>query len=133
MGVSYLGHDRRTAADPQRAPGGAGGGAFTFNHPNSFVDVGSPGGLLNERFVCAWGELDEPSTATRVPPSFGAILHWVGQGVKPVDGPNGQGPAKTGMGLQMHRENARVATLDGETTFRNAHRSHTPGWRPTTR
>jgi putative CocE/NonD family hydrolase len=115
MGVSYLG----TTAELLLATGHPAVRAVvpSFNHPDSFLDVGFPGGLLNERFVCAWGELDEALDRNEIPTSWGTLLNWVSQGVKPVDGP--QGRVLLEQALRMHQDNAKVASLDGEITFRD--------------
>lgn len=115
LGASYLG----TTAELLLATGHPAVRAVVplFNHPDSFVDVGFPGGLLNERFVCAWGELDEALDRNQIPESFGPFLNWVGQGVKPVDGPDGK--ALLEQALHMHRDNAQVTMVDGEITFRD--------------
>ena len=57
LGISYMGstaelllatgHPALKAVIPQ------------FNHPDPFIDIAFPGGIYNQRFIKAWGEMDE--------------------------------------------------------------------------
>jgi uncharacterized protein len=115
IGISYLG----TTAELLMATGHPAlrGVIAEFNHPDSFSDIGFPGGLMNERFICAWGELNEALDQNRLPPSFSPLLKLVGQGVKAVDGVDG---AKLlAQALLSHHENVQVAAIEDNITYRD--------------
>jgi uncharacterized protein len=115
MGVSYLG----TTAELLMAANHPAlrGVIAEFNHPDSFNDIAFPGGLMNERFICAWGEMDEALDLNRVPASFGPLLKMVGKGVKAVDGPDGV--ELLAQALLSHHENVNVAAIQEDITFRD--------------
>ncbi len=115
MGVSYLG----TAAELLLATGHPAVRAVVpqFNHPDSFTDVGFPGGLLNERFVRAWGELDERLDRNEMSGGFSPLLKWIADGVKAVDGKDGA--ALLAQALEMHKANTRIARMQDEVTYRD--------------
>lgn len=115
MGISYLG----TTAELLLATGHPAlrGVIAQFNHPDSFTDIGFPGGLMNERFVCAWGELNESLDRNKVPASFGRLLRLVCKGVKPVDGVNRW--ELLAEALREHADNGQVTAIQGDITFRD--------------
>lgn len=115
MGVSYLGttaelllatrHPALRAVVPQ------------FNHPDSFVDVAMPGGLLNRRFIYAWTELNESLDQNRFPAIYPGITRILGRGVSPVGG--AKGIAELREAVRNRTENACLADLDVEADFRD--------------
>ncbi len=115
MGVSYLG----TTAELLMATGHPAlrGVIAEFNHPDLFNDIGFPGGLMNERFICAWGEMDEALDRNQVPPSFGPLMRWSGEGVKAVDGPDGA--ELLAQALLSHHANVQVAAIQDNITYRD--------------
>ena len=56
-----------------------------FNHPDAFTDIAFPGGILDERFMDAWGRFDQILDQNTVPQEFGAVARLVLKGVKPVE------------------------------------------------
>jgi putative CocE/NonD family hydrolase len=84
MGVSYLG----TTAELLTAccHPAVKAAASLFNHPDPYTDIAFPGGLFNERFVRAWGEMDEILDRNQIPRELGLLAPVIVQGVKPVYG-----------------------------------------------
>ena len=115
MGVSYLG----TTAELLMATGHPAlrGVVALFNHPDSFTDIGFPGGLMNERFICAWGELDEALDRNRVPDGYGPLMKLVSKGVKGVGGVDSR--ELLALALESHDRNVQVATVQDNLTFRD--------------
>jgi hypothetical protein len=56
-----------------------------FSHPDPYLDMAFPGGLMNERFIAAWGYMDHVLDRNIVPKEFGLLGKMVVKGVKPVD------------------------------------------------
>jgi putative CocE/NonD family hydrolase len=88
-----------------------------FNHPDPFTDVGFPGGILNERFVRAWGEMDINLDLNRSPSIFGGAMNIFIQGVRPVGGSSGR--IELAEAVRMHRENGKLHGLPGGLIFRD--------------
>jgi uncharacterized protein len=117
IGVSYLGttaelllataHPALRAVIPQ------------FNHPDSFLDIGMPGGLLNERFIRAWAKLNDALDLNRPSVAFGRAANMVIEGVSPVGGRSGLVELREA--IKMRPENATVADLEylARCTFRD--------------
>jgi len=88
-----------------------------FNHPDAYVDIAFPGGVLNERFIKLWGHFDRTLDRNQVPPEFGAMGRLMLKGVKPVDGD------KDGALLQAavrdHAANGDVFQTAQAVTFRD--------------
>lgn len=88
-----------------------------FNHPDPFTDIGFPGGILNERFVRAWGEMDIHLDLNRSPSIFGGAMNIFVQGVRPVGGRDGR--RALAEAVRMHRENGKLHGLPGGLVFRD--------------
>lgn len=88
-----------------------------FNHPDPYVDIGFPGGMLNERFVRAWGEMDIHLDLNRSPSIFGNAMNIFIQGVRPVGGRSGRRDLTEA--VRMHRENGKLHGLPGGLIFRD--------------
>jgi uncharacterized protein len=84
FGVSYMGNTAELAA----ATGHPALKAVVprFNHPNPFTDIGLPGGIRNDRFVCAWSEMDDALDRNQLPSILGRLARLLTRGVKPVRG-----------------------------------------------
>ncbi len=88
-----------------------------FNHPDPFTDIGFPGGILNERFVRAWGEMDINLDLNRSPSIFGNAMNIFIQGVRPVGGRSGR--KDLAEAVRMHRGNGKLHGLPGGLVFRD--------------
>jgi len=106
-GISYLGttaelaavvgHPALVAAMPM------------FNHPDPYTDIAFPGGILNRRFIEAWGRMDETLDRNEVPAEFGFLGRLVAQGVAPVGGAAGRDVLAAA--VQEHRANGSVGAM----------------------
>lgn len=88
-----------------------------FNHPDPFTDIGFPGGILNERFVRAWGEMDIHLDLNRPPSIFGGGMNIFIRGVRPVAGRSWRKDLREA--VRMHRENGKLHGLPGGLVFRD--------------
>jgi len=80
-----------------------------FNHPDAYVDIAFPGGVLNKRFIRDWGLFDHTLDQNRVPGEFGFLAKLLIQGVKPVDG--NEGRARLEAAMAAHAANGDVYRL----------------------
>ena len=46
-----------------------------FNHPDPFTDIAFPGGILSERFIRAWGEMDINLDLNKPPSAYGNLMN----------------------------------------------------------
>jgi putative CocE/NonD family hydrolase len=88
-----------------------------FNHPDPFTDIGFPGGLLNERFVRAWGQMDINLDLNLPPESFSKLMQYFVRGVRPVNGRLGSAELK--QAVSMHHENGKLHGLPAGLVFRD--------------
>ena len=88
-----------------------------FNHPDGYIDVAFPGGILNQRFLRDWGTFDLALDKTTSPPEFGLLGRIIVKGVKPVDGQHSRERLKAA--AQDHKSNGRVLELAHLVTFRD--------------
>jgi len=77
-----------------------------FNHPDPYADIGFPGGLLNERFVHAWGQMDINLDLNLPPDSFSKLMQFFVAGVRPVGGKRGSADLK--QAVAMHHANGKL-------------------------
>ncbi len=90
-----------------------------FSHPDGYIDVALPGGILNQRFLHDWGNFDIGLDKTTPPPEFGFIGQIIVKGVKPVDVPDGREKLKSA--AKEHAGNGCVIDLAQLVTFRDEH------------
>ncbi len=88
-----------------------------FNHPDPFTDIAFPGGLLSERFIRAWGEMDINLDLNKSPSAFGNLMNLFVKGVRPVAGRRGR--ADLTEAVKMHRDNGKLHGLPGGILFRD--------------
>ncbi len=88
-----------------------------FNHPDPFIDIGFPGGLLNERFVRAWGQMDIHLDLNLPPDSFNKLMQAFVAGVRPVDGRLGKVDLRKA--VAMHAGNGKLHGLPGGLIYRD--------------
>jgi len=90
-----------------------------FNHPDGYIDIALPGGVLNQRFLRDWGNFDFGLDKTTPPPEFGLLGKIIVKGVKPVDVPDGRKKLKAA--AKEHADNGCVYDLAKLVTFRDEH------------
>ena len=61
-----------------------------FNHPDAYIDIAFPGGVFDERFIKAWGDMDYALDRNMIPREFGPLPRLLLKGVQPVDGDQGR-------------------------------------------
>jgi hypothetical protein len=88
-----------------------------FNHPDAYVDIGLPGGVLNERFIKMWGHFDRTLDRNQIPGEFGILGRLVLKGVKPVD--SGEGRQLLEAAIRSHADNGDVFEMAQMVTFRD--------------
>lgn len=88
-----------------------------FNHPDPFTDIAFPGGVLSERFIRAWGEMDINLDLNKSPSAFGNLMNFFIKGVRPVAGR--QGRVELAQAVRMHRDNGKLHGLPGGIRFRD--------------
>lgn len=88
-----------------------------FNHPDAYVDVGFPGGVLNERFIKIWGHFDRTLDRNQIPGEFGILGRLVLKGVKPVDSDEGRQLLEAA--IRSHADNGDVFEMAQMVTFRD--------------
>jgi putative CocE/NonD family hydrolase len=77
-----------------------------FNHPDAYVDIAFPGGVLNERFIKMWGHFDRTLDRNQIPREFGILGPLVLKGVKPVDSDEGRQLLEAA--IRSHADNGDV-------------------------
>jgi hypothetical protein len=87
-GVSYLGTTADLLAVTNRPAVRA--ILAMFNHPDAFLDIAFPGGILNRHFIEAWSAANLAQDKNELPDLFGRLARLAVKGVKPVDGPDGR-------------------------------------------
>jgi putative CocE/NonD family hydrolase len=80
-----------------------------FNHPDPFIDIAYPGGVLNDRMIREWGRMDSTLDDSRVPRQFGILGKLFVSGVRPVDGADGR--ALLAEAVAAHAANCNVYAL----------------------
>lgn len=88
-----------------------------FNHPDPFTDIAFPGGILSERFIRAWGEMDINLDLNKPPSAYGNLMNIFIQGVRPVGDLHGR--ADLAEAVRMHRDNGKLHGLPGGIVFRD--------------
>ena len=61
-----------------------------FNHPDAYTDAAFPGGVFDERFIKAWGDMDQALDRNQIPQVLGLVGRLLANGVKPVGGDGGR-------------------------------------------
>jgi uncharacterized protein len=89
--------------------------AAMFSHPDAFSDIAFPGGILNQRFLKAWGAMDESLDKNQVPKEYGALARLIVKGVMPVAGQENL----LELAVQDHCSNPGVYRLAHDLTFRD--------------
>jgi putative CocE/NonD family hydrolase len=117
MGMSYVG----TTAELLLVPNHPAVEAVVpmFNHPDAYVDIAFPGGVLNRRFMHDWGHFDHVLDQNRVPREFGLLAPLVVKGVKPVDGQDGRRSLQEA--VAAHRDNGNAYELALGVEYRDQH------------
>ena len=115
MGVSYVG----TTAELLLVPNHPAVKAVIprFNHPDAYLDIAFPGGVLNERFMQDWGYFDKMLDQNRVPREFGLLGSLVIKGVSPVEGP--QGREQLEEAIADHAGNGNAYELATQVVYRD--------------
>jgi putative CocE/NonD family hydrolase len=88
-----------------------------FNHPDAYVDIALPGGVLNERFIKMWGHFDRTLDRNQIPADFGILGRLVLKGVKPVDSDEGRQLLEAA--IRSHADNGDVFEMAQMVTFRD--------------
>ncbi len=88
-----------------------------FNHPDPFTDIACPGGLFNQRFVTAWGRLDQALDRNQPPDHFRGLMRLFVRGVRPVNGSRGRADLRAA--IAMHADNGQLDHLPEGMTFRD--------------
>jgi putative CocE/NonD family hydrolase len=88
-----------------------------FNHPDAYIDIALPGGVLNERFMRAWSDMDHSLDANVVPAEFGPLGRLLMKGVKPVDGDDGRALLRAA--VRAHQANEHAYRLVQSANFRD--------------
>lgn len=88
-----------------------------FNHPDAYIDIAFPGGVLNERFIKDWGRFDKLLDQNTLPSEFGLLGRLVIQGVKPVAGSDGRQLLQEA--VRSHARNGDVYQMAQKVTFRD--------------
>jgi putative CocE/NonD family hydrolase len=89
--------------------------AAMFSHPDAFSDIAFPGGILNQRFVKAWGAMDETLDRNQVPREYGLIARLMIKGVNPVP----RHKAMLDQAVQDHCSNGGIYRFARGLTFRD--------------
>ncbi len=103
--AAVLGHPALLAAMPM------------FNHPDPYTDIAFPGGVLNRRFVQAWGQAGEAQDRNETPAEFGFWGRLLVKGVQPVGVEGGRELLRAS--LKEHEANSNVGTILGEVECRD--------------
>ena len=90
-----------------------------FNHPDAYIDIAFPGGVLNERFIKDWGNFDHTLDQNIVPNEFGFLGGVMIKGVKPVDIEDGRQLLHEA--VRAHAANGSVYQLARLVTYRDEH------------
>ena len=115
LGVSYVGTTAELLAVPNHPAVKA--IAAMFNHPDAFCDIAFPGGILNRRFIEAWGRFDQMLDRNRIPAEFSPLARLVVKGVKPVDGEDGL--CLLAEAIRAHAQNGDVFKMAELVTYRD--------------
>jgi putative CocE/NonD family hydrolase len=86
-----------------------------FNHPDPYVDVAFPGGVLNQRFVNDWSRMNEYLDKNVLPPEMGLLVRWAVRSCRPV----GDDPALLAEALRDHEGNGNAFLIANDVTFRD--------------
>jgi len=88
-----------------------------FNHPDAYVDIAFPGGVFNERFLKAWGDMDCALDRNTIPRAFGLLGRLFMRGVAPVDGDRDRKHLEAA--INAHQTNAHAHQLAESVDYRD--------------
>lgn len=115
LGISYLGTTAELLAACCHPAVKA--SAALFSHPDAYTDIAFPGGLFNERFVRAWGEMDEVLDRNQIPRQQNFLARYLVAGVRPVRGQE----ALLAEAVREHCVNGSIYRIARLLTFRDEH------------
>jgi putative CocE/NonD family hydrolase len=114
-GISYLGTTAELLAVPNHPAVRA--TIPMFNHPDSYTDIGFPGGIFHQRFIGSWSDFDEKLDNNIVPAEYGVLGRLLLRGVKPVDGDRGRELLE--QAVREHADNGHTFRLGRKIEYRD--------------